>query len=68
MPSDLEDLSKALVDTNILIYALDPRDPAKKSRAESLIRTLSDANCLVISTQILNEFCSVYLGEKPAVQ
>jgi len=60
----LEDLSKALVDTNVLIYAFDPRDPAKKRRAESLIRTLSDANCLVISTQVLNEFCSVLLRGK----
>ncbi len=31
------------VDTNVLLYARDPRAPAKQARALELIRTLSDA-------------------------
>src|SRR5438094_10157888 len=34
------------VDTNILIYAKDPRDPAKKSVAASLIQTLIEGALL----------------------
>jgi predicted nucleic acid-binding protein len=30
------------VDTNILIYARDPRDQAKKARASSLLKSLTD--------------------------
>jgi len=30
------------VDTNVLIYANDPRDPAKKAVAETLIQTITD--------------------------
>lgn len=64
MPNDLGDSTKALVDTNVFIYAYDPRDPDKKRKAENLIKRLSDANCLVVSTQIVNEFCSVLLRGK----
>jgi predicted nucleic acid-binding protein len=52
---------RALVDTNVVVYAYDPADPMKHERARELLRELSDANCLVYSTQVLNEFCSVMM-------
>ena len=41
------------VDTNILIYAQDPRDPTKKSVANSLIGSLSDG---ILFWQVICEF------------
>ena len=44
------------VDTNVLIYAHDPADPAKQARAISLIERLTLAGTLALSAQVLNEF------------
>jgi predicted nucleic acid-binding protein len=46
---------RSLVDTNVLVYALDDDDPGKQATAKALLRRLSDANEAVISTQILQE-------------
>lgn len=46
-------------DTNILLYAIDPRDPLKKSRAIELIATHLDTNSMVVSTQVLQEFYAI---------
>ena len=47
-------MSKVFLDTNILVYAQDQADPAKRSRAREC---LSQANTdMVISTQVLQEF------------
>ena len=43
------------VDTNILFYALDPRDPRKKAIADSLIRAIPDG---VLLWQVAVEFLS----------
>jgi predicted nucleic acid-binding protein len=44
---------KVFLDTNILVYTLDPRDPVKRSRARNAI---SGVGCpLVISTQVCQE-------------
>lgn len=51
--------ARALVDTNVVVYAYDPADPAKHQRAQELLRELSDSGRLVYSVQVLNEFCSV---------
>lgn len=51
----------ALTDTNIVVYAHDPEDPARHDRAVELLERLADADCLVLSTQVLNEFCSVVM-------
>lgn len=50
-----------LIDTNILIYAYDVDEPAKHAVAHGLIRRLSDERRLVMSTQVLNEFCNVMM-------
>ncbi len=43
------------VDTNLLIYSLDPQAPAKRAIAEDLLTTLADFDALVLSPQSLNE-------------
>ena len=57
----LADDSRALVDTNILVYAYDLDDPSKHAVARQLIERLSDQSLLVFSTQVCNEFCSVMM-------
>jgi predicted nucleic acid-binding protein len=44
------------VDTNILIYALDPRDAAKQSAAQKWLTRLWQERSGRVSTQVLNEF------------
>ncbi|WP_430910098.1 PIN domain-containing protein [Methylobacterium sp. sgz302541] len=42
-------------DTNLLIYAIDPRDPAKRAMSAELISRGVSQRRLVLSPQILNE-------------
>lgn len=46
----------ALVDTNIVVYAYDPRDHAKQSRAIDVLERLRSAGAGVLSAQALGEF------------
>lgn len=46
----------SLVDTNILIYRWDPRDPRKQSMAENLLRESLSAGVLYIPHQAIVEF------------
>ncbi len=48
--------STVFVDTNVLLYAVDPRDPAKQRAAQSWLRTCWERGCGRISTQVLHEF------------
>ena len=48
--------ARAFVDTNVLVYAFDDADPAKRDRARSL---LADDVPLVISAQVIGEFYMV---------
>lgn len=43
-------------DTNLLVYAIDPREEKKRLRAADLLRRLVDSRSLVLSPQSLNEF------------
>lgn len=47
--------SRAFVDTNVLVYAVDDADPVKRDAARELLRTAEPAG-LVLSTQVLCEF------------
>src|SRR5947209_8577818 len=58
---DSIDSARALVDTNVVVYAYDPADPAKHQRAQALLSELSDTDRLVYS-----EFCSVMMSPKQA--
>lgn len=55
---------RSLVDTNIVIYAHDRREPAKRAIASALLQRLSGGGRLVIGAQVLNEFCSVMMRPK----
>jgi predicted nucleic acid-binding protein len=49
-------VAKAFLDTNILLYQLDSRDPIKQKRCREIVRTVVSNHEAVISTQILQEF------------
>jgi len=53
----------AFIDTNILIYRLDGKAPAKQRRALSLTTKLYQQNQAVISTQVLQEFYNTATGK-----
>ena len=49
-------MSKAFLDTNVFVYAIDESDPRKHEIARRVIETVADAGEAVVSTQILQEF------------
>lgn len=49
-------MTNILVDTNLLVYAYDPRDEAKNERAQQVLRRLRRSRRGVISVQSLAEF------------
>ena len=51
MPSD----STVFVDTNVLLYALDPRDAAKQRSAQGWLQHCWRHDCGRVSTQVLHE-------------
>ena len=59
---------RSLVDTNIVIYAHDHGDPSKQAIALELLERLSDRGRLVLSAQVLNEFCSVMMRPNRATR
>ena len=46
---------RVFVDTNILLYALDPADPAKRQASVDLLKTTIANRSLTLSPQSLNE-------------
>lgn len=52
-------LVASLVDTNVLIYRCDPRDPAKRDAARKLLRQGAAERALRIPHQALVEFVNV---------
>ncbi len=49
---------RIFVDTNVLVYAEDSADPAKRDRAQDLIRRLIHDGTGVVSLQVLQEYFS----------
>jgi predicted nucleic acid-binding protein len=49
-------MSKVFLDTNILVYAIDRHYRTKRERCRALIRSLAEARCGVLSTQVMQEF------------
>ncbi len=47
--------ARLFIDTNILIYALDPAEPAKRAASADLLRRTIANHTLVLSPQNLNE-------------
>ena len=52
---------KCFVDTNVFVYARDGRDTIKQRAAEQLLKKLIKEDCLVVSPQVIQEFCNVSL-------
>ena len=51
------------IDTNILVYVADIRDPQKQRVAEDLVMAALDSDDCIISEQVLNEFSSIALSK-----
>ena len=50
-------MSKVFLDTNVLVYSADRRDPVKQARAKQLLAGLQAGDPTpIISTQVLQEF------------
>jgi predicted nucleic acid-binding protein len=49
-------MAKIFIDTNILIYSMDPFDPANSQRCRALLKILKNDLQGVISTQVMQEF------------
>lgn len=50
---------KIFLDTNILVYAVDERDPRKHEVARKCMRSIEENAAIVVSTQVLMELHSV---------
>lgn len=51
--------NRFFIDTNILLYAIDQRNAEKSEMARRLIDGLSSREAIVISPQVINEYCNV---------
>ena len=49
-------MTEVFVDTNVLLYAVDDRDPTKRDRAREWLATCWQRHCGRLSTQVLNEY------------
>jgi predicted nucleic acid-binding protein len=61
----LDGTERVLVDTNVLVYAYDPRDRRKQDVARSVLRELIMSDRAVVSAQCLSEFFSVSTTRLP---
>jgi len=52
-------MTKIFFDTNILLYSVDTKDPKKQEQARRVTQLASKQENGVISTQVLQEYCSV---------
>ena len=50
---------RVLVDTNVLVYLFDPREPVKRLGAVAVVTALEQADRGVLSQQVLSEFARV---------
>src|SRR5665811_682131 len=55
-------MSRAFLDTNILVYVFDRDEPAKQARATHLFQALAEQGTALLSTQVLQEFYVVATG------
>ncbi len=60
--------TRYVVDTNVLVYALDRREPEKRERAREVLRRVGGAGTAALPAQVLSEFggaCLRKLEPKP---
>ena len=48
--------TRYVVDTNVLVYALDRREPEKRERAREVLRRVCTAGTAALPAQVLSEF------------
>jgi predicted nucleic acid-binding protein len=53
--------TRYVVDTNLLVYALNRRDPEKRERAKEVLRRAGGAGTAALPAQVLSEFGGAYL-------
>ena len=49
------------LDTNVLVYAVDQKDPSKQAKARDIIVDAIGGHSFVVSAQVLNEFSNIAL-------
>lgn len=54
-------MKRTFLDSHIIVYANDRRDPAKQARALVVVKDLFARRCGVVSTQVLQEYAAVAL-------
>ncbi|CAN5867220.1 PIN domain nuclease [soil metagenome] len=58
-----------LLDTNALVYTLDPREPERRERAKEVVRRTALSGSGALPVQALSEFANVYLNKlQPPLQ
>jgi predicted nucleic acid-binding protein len=50
--------ARYVVDTNLLVYALDRREPEKRGRAREVLRRVGGAGTAALPAQVLSEFAN----------
>src|SRR5215203_2357426 len=53
--------ARYVVDTNVLVYALDRREPEKRERAREVLRRVSRYGTAALPAQVLSEFANACL-------
>ncbi len=53
--------ARYVVDTNVLVYALDRREPDKRERAGEVLRRIGGAETAALPAQVLSEFANACL-------
>jgi predicted nucleic acid-binding protein len=53
--------ARYVVDTNLLVYAVDRREPAKRERAREVLRLVGGAGSAALPAQVLSEFTGACL-------
>jgi predicted nucleic acid-binding protein len=53
--------ARYLLDSNVLVYALDAREPEKRERAKEVVRRVALAGSATLPVQALSEFANVCL-------
>ena len=49
-------MSKVFIDTNILVYSIDQKEPEKRNKAREIVKNTASHHQPVISTQVIKEF------------
>ena len=51
------------IDSNVLIYSVDPRDAVKQRIAKTIVMSARNSGDFIISAQVINEFANVALNK-----